>query len=136
MEQELIEKLIQAAAQARHHARAFTGFHVGAALLTQEGEIITGCNVELHTTLSSICAERCAMVKAVSMGYMDFKAIAVVSDSPKAISPCSFCRQYLIDFNPDIKVIMSNEDMSDVVIMSAQELVPMAFGGSGRKITR
>ncbi len=133
MEQQMQTKLIQEAAKIRKRARAFTGFHVGAALLTKSGEIITGCNVELRTTLSSICAERTAIVRAVAMGYTEFEAIAVVSDSPKAISPCSFCRQYLIDFDPDILVIMSNEDMSDVVTMTVGELVPMAFVGSGRK---
>ena len=127
------EKLITAASLARKQARAFTGFHVGAALLTKTGEIITGCNVELHTTLSSICAERTAIVKAVSMGFTEFEAIAVVSDAEKAISPCSFCRQYLIDFDPEILVIMSNEDMSDIVTMKVEELVPMAFTGSGKK---
>ena len=90
MEQALKEKLIAMAAEVRHNARAFSGFHVGAALLTKGGEIVTGCNVELHTTLSSICAERTAMVKAVSMGYTDFAAIAVVSDAEKPVSPCAF----------------------------------------------
>ena len=87
MEENLKKKLIAMAAEARHNARAFSGFHVGAALLTKSGEIVTGCNVELHTTLSSICAERTAMVKAVSMGYTDFEAIAVVSDAEKPVSP-------------------------------------------------
>ena len=128
MEKELKEKVIKEACDARFKARVpMSGFHVGAALLTNEGEIIKGCNVELKTTLSSICAERTAMVKAVSLGYNDFEAIAVVSDSPKAISPCAFCRQYLVDFNPKMKVIMSNEDMSDIVEMTVEELVPMAF---------
>ena len=133
IDKELQEKLIRTASEARFKARVYTGFHVGAALLTKSGEIITGCNVELHTTLSSICAERTAMVKAVSMGYQEFEAIAVVTDSRKAESPCSFCRQYLIDFDPNIQVIMSNEDMSDVVVMTAAELVPMAFVGREKK---
>ena len=131
MEKELKEKLIREAARARNFARVPTsGFHVGAALLTKSGDIITGCNVELSTTLSSICAERTAMVKAVSMGFNEFEAIAVVSDAGKAVSPCSFCRQYLIDFGKDIKVIMSDPEMKDVVEMTAEELVPMAFLGS------
>ena len=58
IDKELQEKLIRTASEARFKARVYTGFHVGAALLTKSGEIITGCNVELHTTLSSICAER------------------------------------------------------------------------------
>ena len=133
MEKELMEKLIHEAASVRRRARAFTGFHVGAALLCKDGTIVTGCNVELHTTLSSICAERTAIVKAVSMGYQEFEAIAVVSDADKPISPCSFCRQYLIDFDPDILVIMSDPEMKQIVTMTVEELVPMAFVGSGRK---
>ena len=133
MEQALKQKLIAAAAEARYKARTFTGFHVGAALLTKSGEIVTGCNVELHTTLSSICAERTAMVKAVSMGHTEFEAIAVVSDAEKPISPCAFCRQYLVDFDPEILVIMAGADGTEVVEMTAAQLLPMAFMGSGRE---
>ncbi len=133
MEKEVMEKLIKEAASVRRRARAFTGFHVGAALLCKDGTIVTGCNVELRTTLSSICAERTAIVKAVSMGHQEFEAIAVVSDADRPISPCSFCRQYLIDFDPDILVIMSDPEMKQIVTMTVEELVPMAFVGSGRK---
>ena len=132
IDEALKRQMIDLAAEARLRARAFSGFHVGAALLTGSGEIVTGCNVELHTTLSSICAERTAMVKAVSMGHTDFQAIAVVSDADKPVSPCAFCRQYLVDFNPEILVIMANADGSQVVEMTAAELLPMAFMGSGR----
>jgi len=132
---ELKTQMIAMAAAARHRARAFSGFHVGAALLTADGEIVTGCNVELHTTLSSICAERTAMVKAVSLGHDRFTAIAVVSDAPHPVSPCAFCRQYLVDFDPAILVIMANADGSEVVEMTAAELLPMAFMGSGREQT-
>ena len=133
IDEALKRQMIDLAAEARLRARAFSGFHVGAALLTGSGEIVTGCNVELHTTLSSICAERTAMVKAVSMGYTDFQAIAVVSDADKPVSPCAFCRQYLVDFNPEILVIMANADGSQVVEITAAELLPMAFMGSGRE---
>ena len=132
MDAALKRQLIAMAAEARHNARAFSGFHVGAALLTKSGEIVTGCNVELHTTLSSICAERTAMVKAVSMGHTEFRAIAVVSNAEKPISPCAFCRQYLGDFDPEILCIMAGADGSEVVEMTAAELLPMAFMGSGR----
>lgn len=133
IDEALKRQMIGLAAEARLRARAFSGFHVGAALLTGSGEIVTGCNVELHTTLSSICAERTAMVKSVSMGHTDFQAIAVVSDADKPVSPCAFCRQYLVDFNPEILVIMANADGSQVVEMTAAELLPMAFMGSGRE---
>ena len=131
MTEELKKELLLKAKEARLKARVpMSGFHVGAALLTKQGDIITGCNVELKTTLSSICAERTAMVKAVSLGYNEFEAIAVVSDAPKAISPCSFCRQYLVDFGKDILVIMSDPELKDIVEMTVDELVPMAFIGT------
>ena len=72
------------------------------------------------------------MVKAVSMGYTEFEAIAVVSDAEKPISPCAFCRQYLVDFDPEILVIMAGANGKEVVEMTAAELLPMAFMGSRR----
>ncbi len=135
MNETLRREMIAQAAQVRHNARAFSGFHVGAALLTKSGEIVTGCNVELHTTLSSICAERSAMVRAVAMGHTEFRAIAVVSDSQECVSPCAFCRQYLVDFDPEIQVIMANADGTKIREMTASELLPMAFMGSGRSET-
>ncbi|PKM73630.1 MAG: cytidine deaminase [Firmicutes bacterium HGW-Firmicutes-16] len=132
MESKLKKELIVKAAEARLKARAFSGFHVGAALMTVSGEVFTGCNVEIQSTLSSICAERCAIVKAVSEGYTDFVAIVVVSDAEHPVSPCGFCRQYLIDFNPDMEVVMANVDGSEVLSMTAGELMPRAFVGSGR----
>ena len=128
MEQAIVDKLIQKASEAKKYARVGkTGFHVGAALLTKCGDVITGCNMELNSTLISICAERCAISKAVSMGYGEFEAIAVVSDAPHPVAPCGICRQFLADFGLDWTVIMSNESASDIVIMSVKELVPMAF---------
>ena len=132
MNETLKRQMIAQAAEVRHRARAFSGFHVGAALLTRSGEIVTGCNVELHTPLSSICAERSALVRAVAMGHTEFRAIAVVSDAEKPVSPCAFCRQYLVDFDPELLVIMANADGSQVQEMTAAELLPMAFMGSGR----
>ena len=132
MEASVRRTLLDRAAEARHRARAFSGFHVGAAVLTKSGEIFTGCNVELHTTLSSICAERTALVKAVSEGHTEFEAIAVVSDMDAPVSPCAYCRQYLVDFDPEIRVIMSDASTTEIVEKTAAELLPMAFMGSGR----
>lgn len=129
---EMTRKLIDLAAEARHNARVpNSGFHVGAALLCEGDAIVTGCNMELAHMLESICAERCAIVKANSMGYRQFRAIAVVSDAPRPISPCSICRQTLVDFGLDWPVIMSNADASEVVTMTVGELVPFAFLGTG-----
>lgn len=131
MDQIFQQNLIRQAAEARHNARAFSGFHVGAALLTADGTVVTGCNVEIRATCSSICAERCAMVKAVSMGHTEFVAIAVVSDAPHPVSPCGFCRQYLVDFNPKMLVIMANETGEEVLEWTAEALLPIAFTTSG-----
>ena len=110
----------------------YSHFPVGAAVECTDGTVFTGCNIENAVYPVGTCAERTAMVKAVSMGHTEFTAIAVVSDSDKPVSPCAFCRQYLVDFDPDIQVIMANAAGTDVVEMTASELLPMAFMGSGR----
>jgi cytidine deaminase len=125
-----VSTLIEVAAKAKQNARVErTGFHVGAALLTQSGEVITGCNMELNTILVSICAERCTIAKAVSQGHQAFKAMAIVSDATKAIAPCGICRQFLVDFGLDWIIIMANADATDVKTMTVGQLVPMAFTG-------
>lgn len=125
MDRELAEQLIEKASQARNHARTpLSGFRVGAALLAQTGEIVTGCNTEQQNMYESICAERCAIVKAVSMGLREFAAIAVVSDAKYPLAPCGLCRQALIDYGAHLLVIMSNADRSQVCMMTAGELMP------------
>lgn len=125
------QQLIEKAAEARQFARVpQSGFHVGAALLTAEGQIITGCNMEIKSTLYSICAERCALAKAVSMGYQAFVAIAVVSDAEAPVSPCGFCRQVLLDFGQELLVIMANANGSQVRQATVGQLVPLAFDGT------
>ncbi len=125
MDRNTADILIGMAAEARKNARVpLSGFHVGAALLMRSGEIITGCNAEQSNMYESICAERCAITKAVSSGYRDFAAVAVVSDAEYPLAPCGLCRQAIIDYGPDIEVIMSNPDKSKVLIMTAAELLP------------
>ena len=127
--------LLIEACKARHFARVDpllggSGFRVGAALLCEDGEIITGCDVELYSTRVSICAERTALVKAISIGKTKFLAIAVVSDADHPISPCAICRQFLIEFGLNMPVIMSNYDLSETVEMTIGELTPMPFIGN------
>lgn len=123
--------LLRAASEARAFARVpGSGFRVGAALLTRDGSVVTGCNVEIDSTRASICAERTALVKAVSMGHGEFIAIAVVSDADEPVAPCGFCRQFLVDFGLDIEVVMANSDLSRTVTMTSGELMPMAFLGN------
>lgn len=128
---ELIERMLEEASEARKYATPKrSGFRVGAALLAENGDIITGCNMELQSFMTGICAERCAISKALSMGYRDFRAIAVVADSKETAAPCGICRQFLVDMGLDFPVIMSNSDMSDVRQMTVGELMPMAFLGA------
>ncbi len=100
--------LIDAAIEARLAAYApYSNFQVGAALLCQSGEIFTGCNVENLSFGLTICAERSAIFAAVAAGQQKFRAIAVVADSEKAISPCGACRQVMCEFG-DFPVILTN----------------------------
>ena len=82
----------------------FSNFKVGAALLTADGEIITGCNIESATYGLTLCAERIAVFKAVSEGFRKFTAIAVVADAHKVTPPCGACRQVLWELCGDIWV--------------------------------
>ncbi|HHW10079.1 MAG TPA: cytidine deaminase [Firmicutes bacterium] len=107
---ELSEKLIAAAGAARQNSYApYSGFRVGAALLGQSGKIYTGCNVENASYGATICAERTALVKAVSEGERAFRAIAVVADTgeEEVPVPCGVCRQVLAEFSPEMTVIMA-----------------------------
>src|SRR5438874_11098852 len=89
----------EAARQVREHAHApFSKFKVGAALVTEDGQIITGCNVENATYGLTICAERVAVVKAVSEGHGRFRRVVVVADTAEPTPPCGACRQILWEF--------------------------------------
>ncbi|KAG6891129.1 hypothetical protein C0992_010424 [Termitomyces sp. T32_za158] len=93
------EKLIQAAIEAKEFAyNRYSNFRVGAALLATDGTIIKGANIENASYGGTICAERTAIVKAVSEGTRSFIAIAIVSDVAAPISPCGICRQVLREF--------------------------------------
>jgi cytidine deaminase len=100
---------------------------VGAALLTKSGEIFTGCNVENASYGGAICAERTAFVKAVSEGEKDFVAIAITSDQPTFIFPCGFCRQFMVEFNKQLQVILvsSTGDTKKYLLC---DLLPHSFG--------
>ena len=93
-------------AAARAYA-PYSGFAVGAALLTKSGKIFSGCNVENVSLGLTICAERSAVAAAVANGEKDFVAIAVVAGSAEPAVPCGACRQVLAEFNPELKVIAS-----------------------------
>jgi cytidine deaminase len=94
-------------ARTRAHAR-FSGFAVGAALETPDGRIITGCNIENATYGLTLCAERVALVKALSDGEGVFTRIVVVADTESPTPPCGPCRQLLWEYCGDIDIILGN----------------------------
>lgn len=103
------DALVDAARRALEHAHApYSNFRVGAALLTADGAVVTGCNVENATYGLTICAERVALFKAVSEGQRSFRAIAIVADTPTPTPPCGACRQVLWEFCGDIPVVLGN----------------------------
>jgi cytidine deaminase len=121
-------ELVAFAAEARKKAIApFSRFKVGAALRTRAGEIVTGCNVENATYGLTVCAERTAILKAVSEGLRDFEAIAVVARSKRPTAPCGPCRQLLWEFCGDIWVHMADADGGKVTSHRVKELLPLPF---------
>nr|WP_274377406.1 cytidine deaminase [Desulforamulus aeronauticus] len=121
------EKLIEIAQEARERAYVpYSKFKVGAALLTKEGKVFSGCNVENASYGLTCCAERTAIFKAVSEGYQNFAAIAVIADVPTLCSPCGACRQVLAEFGGQIKVHMANLK-GDYVSKTVEELLPGFF---------
>jgi cytidine deaminase len=119
-------KMIKSALQSREHAYApYSGYAVGAALLTRTGEIFTGVNVENAAYPTGTCAERVAVFKAVSEGEKDFEAIAVASSNGG--TPCGACRQVLAEFGLDIKVLIVDGEGKSVQDTTVGELLPGAF---------
>jgi cytidine deaminase len=120
---------VAAARAAREHAVApYSKFKVGAALLTRDGRIYGGCNVENASYGLTVCAERVALLKALSEGAREFTMIAVVADTTAPTPPCGPCRQLLWEYCGDIPVVMAN---LNIVTGQHQmrELLPLPFDG-------
>lgn len=120
-------ELIEAARQAREKAYVpYSHFPVGAALLTEDGTLYTGCNIENASYGLANCAERTAIFKAVSDGHHRIAVLAVTADTDKPVSPCGACRQVISEFGPEARVILANLK-GDVRVTSVPELLPGAF---------
>jgi cytidine deaminase len=121
-------RLLEAARGALGFAYApYSEFRVGAALLTDSGDIVPGCNIENAAYSSTICAERVAVAGAVASGARKFRAMAVVNDSGTTCAPCGTCRQVLFEFAPDAEVILE-DGKGGLIISTVRELLPLAFG--------
>ena len=124
-ERELVDKAV---AMLAYSYAPYSKFPVGAALECADGAVFTGCNVENAAFGSTICAERTALVKAVSEGHRDdFTRLAVVGNSAEPCWPCGACRQMLYEFAPDLTVLVARRDHS-FVKLALHELLPHGFG--------
>lgn len=122
-------ELIAAASKARLRAHArYSGFKVGAALGTPEGRIISGCNIENATYGLTLCAERVALVKALSEGFEVFTRLVVVADTDAPTPPCGPCRQLLWEYCGDIEVLLANLS-GPIARYRLSALLPLPFDG-------
>lgn len=123
----MIEQLIERARQAQKQAYVpYSNFPVGAALITEDGSVYTGCNVESASYGATNCAERVAIQKAVSEGHRSFTHLAIVGQEDFT-APCGICRQVIMEFAPDSKIILAGKE--DYVVYNAEDLLPYAFTG-------
>ncbi len=123
------KQLVRAAAKAREQAAApYSKFKVGAALLTRNGEVVGGANVESASYGLTCCAERVALFKALTDGKKNFIAVAVVARAPGGPMPCGACRQLLAEYAPVAKVWVADSRALDKVReFTVRELLPAAF---------
>jgi cytidine deaminase len=127
------KELAKAAVEAKGKAIAsYSNFRVGSALLTEEGKVYTGGNIESSSYSLTICAERVALFKALSEGERKFKAIAIASDDSGFCPPCGSCRQVLNDFCSGIEVVLINKE-NELKILKLEELIPLPFGDANLK---
>ncbi|MCB2307081.1 cytidine deaminase [Clostridium estertheticum] len=122
------EKLVSQALQARKNAYApYSNFKVGAAVLTDDGKVFTGCNIENASYGATNCAERTAIFKAVSEGYKTIKAIAIVGVQNDYTYPCGICRQVIAEFAADDTKIILGKNDTEYIVKTLDEILPGAF---------
>lgn len=133
LEEKTIHALIKKAIEAQKNAYVpYSNFRVGAALLSKNNEIFSGCNIENAAYSPSNCAERTAFFKAVSEGERDFQAIAIVGGENNKFGtfcpPCGVCRQVMLEFcNSNSFIIILANSISDYKVFSLAEMMPFAF---------
>lgn len=120
------EELMKLAKKAYGYSYApYSGFCVGAALLTENGKVYTGCNIENASYGATNCAERTAIFKAVSEGECHFMKIAVAAKDGSTAYPCGICLQVMQEFMPEAEIIL--EQQEKLISYSLKELLPFGF---------
>ena len=136
MEKEMINQLIDTAIhQLKYSYTPYSNFKVGAALLAENGQVYTGCNIENAGYTATNCAERTAFFKAVSDGVKEFQAICVVGGRAGVLTeytaPCGVCRQVMMEFcNPETFQVILAVDKEHYNVYTLKELLPLGFGPS------
>ncbi len=130
-----VKQIIRKALEAREKAYVpYSNFRVGAALLTDDDQLFTGCNIEISSYSPTLCAERTAIFKAVSEGHRKIKAIAVVGDS-NFTYPCGVCRQVIREFGKDAVIIIANSE-DEYRIYKLEDLLPYSFGPEDLQVSK
>ena len=120
------ERLIALARESMERAYSpYSGYRVGAALLTDDGSVVTGCNVENVSYGLTVCAEQAAVARAIAEGKSGFRAMAITPCGSAAITPCGACRQVLAEFAPDLRVV--SEGLGTRREWSLRDLLPEPF---------
>ncbi len=121
-----IPTLIENATNVIKNSQAkYSNFRVGTALLSDDNQVFTGCNIESSSYSLTICAERVALVKALSEGTTKFSSIVIYAEKAEYCPPCGACRQLLFDYAPDLQVILTNG--KEYKTYNIKELLPVAF---------
>ena len=125
-----IDLLLDKAQEAREHSYApYSRYRVGAALLTADGQVYQGCNIENAGFTPTNCAERTAFFKAVYDGHRAFRAIAVIATGEEMGFPCGVCRQVMAEFcDRDFIIVTANRDRTKVDVSDFETLLPHSFG--------
>jgi len=128
------KQLVSQAVEAKRNAyNPYSGYSVGAALLSEDGTVFTGCNIENIAYPSGICAERVAFSKAISEGYRKFKAIAIVGSTDEMAYPCGMCRQFISEFvAPGFLVLCANMN-GEYEQFKFSDLLPKSFNAKFKK---
>lgn len=122
------KKLVNLAIKAMDKAYTpYSKYNVGAALLTNNDKIYTGCNIENASYGLTVCAERVAILKAVSEEERKIKVLAIANSTNEISSPCGACRQVMVEFMEDDDIIILSNNKGDYIIKVVKELLPNAF---------